>query len=44
MQPEVDLPVLTTLIQDDATSAPIIHGKGASHMIMMKKSLEKSLL
>lgn len=32
---EVDLPVFTPIIQEDVASAPIIHGKGDSHMIVM---------
>lgn len=41
---EVDLHVFTTIIQEDAMSSPIIHEKGASHVIMMKKTLEDSIL
>jgi len=32
---EVDLPIFTTISQENATLAPIIHEKGASQMIMM---------
>ena len=41
---EVDLPILTTMIQEDAIIAPIIHGKWASKVIMMKKTLEELIL
>lgn len=32
---EVDLPVFTPIVQEDAFSTPIIHGKGASYMFVM---------
>jgi len=32
---EVDLPVFTPIIQEDAASAPIIHGKEAIHVFSM---------
>jgi len=32
---EVDLLVFTPIVREDAAVAPTIHGKGASHMIMM---------
>ena len=32
---EVDLPVFTPIVREDAASAPIIHGKGASHMFVI---------
>ena len=32
---EVDLPVLTPIIKEDAASTPIIHGKQVSHMFLM---------
>lgn len=35
---EVDLSKLNTIIQEDATSIPIIHGKWASHMTMMNNT------
>lgn len=38
--PKSNLSWLTTIIQKDATSTPIAHGKGASHMDIMKKNLE----
>jgi len=40
---KVCLLVLTTIIKEDATSTPIIHGKGARYMIMMKKDLGESI-
>jgi len=42
--PKVDLPNLTTMIQEDGMSAPIIHEKWASGMIMMKYTLEDLIL
>lgn len=42
--PEVDLSKLTTIIQKDATSYLVTHGKGASHVGTMKKTLECSKL
>lgn len=41
---EVDFLVLTFVIQEDAMITHIIHGKGASHVIMMKKTLEELIL
>ena len=41
---EVDFPILTIIIQEDVMSTPIIHGKGASHLIMMRRTLEESIL
>jgi len=32
---EVDLSIFTPIVWQDATSTPIIHGKGASHMVWM---------
>lgn len=32
---EVDIPIFTPIGHEDATTTPIIHGKRASHVIMM---------
>jgi len=32
---EVELLVFTPIVREDVVSTPIIHGKGARHMIMM---------
>ena len=39
---EVDLPILTTMIREDATLALVTRGKGAIHMGTMKNNLEGS--
>jgi len=38
---EVNLPILTTMIQEDAMSTQIIHVKWDSHVIMIKNTLEE---
>lgn len=32
---EADLPIFTPIVREDDASAPIIHGKGASHVFVM---------
>jgi len=32
---EVDLPLFTAIVREDVALVPVIHGKGASHVILM---------